>query len=234
MIGKTTLLLAGLAVFSLSTTATAQHGHGGHGHGGHGGHGHGGHGYGGHGHGGHGHGGWGHVHGGHYGGYYGHGHFLGHRHYGHGHFYGGYPYGWYGYGYGGYPSYGYGYYPSYYGYSQPYYANAVVYQPQLATTTVEQQAPPPPQYDCRIQVLLPTVDAEVWINGNLTQTRGMARNYVATLTSAKTQTYVVRASWVQNGQTVTDERRLEVNPGNTALADFTRSAPVEQIPAPNT
>jgi uncharacterized protein (TIGR03000 family) len=140
---------------------------------------------------------------------------------------GGYGYGrglGYGYGYGG-AGYGYGSsaYSPYYSsaYSTPQYSfypsNIVVQQP----TYVPQGPPAIPAGSAQVEVVLPDPNAKVWFDGALTQQTGVDRFFhTPALSPNSTSTYRVRASWMQDGSEVVQERVVSVTPGQTSVADF--------------
>jgi len=207
-----TLLLAGALVFFTPDTSQARpHGGGGGGHGG-GGHGGGGH-----------FGGGGHYGGGHYGG----GHFGGgFRHGGYGGY--GYDYPYYGYGgYSGYPLYGSGTYP-YLGDSGGTYVvpNAGGYEeaePPYADVSPDTAAPEPDR-TVHVTVKVPA-NAEVWFDGTKTNSTGPVREFQSPpLTPGKQYTYTIQTRWMENGQPLTQTKRVRVAAGaNVAVAFPTAS-----------
>lgn len=101
----------------------------------------------------------------------GHGHAYHHHHHGryhYGHYHGYSPYGYYSYGY---PSYGYSTY-AYSGYVYPIYPYTAG-SPYAAS----QVAAAPVSSTVRVQVLLPDPDAQVWVDGTETSSRGMTRYF---------------------------------------------------------
>jgi uncharacterized protein (TIGR03000 family) len=221
----TCLLAVAIAILVWSVPLAFARG-GGHGGGGHGGGGHGGyaHSYGG----GHGYGGYGRGYGG--GGYYGRGYgYGGYGGYGYGGFWPGFGLG-YGLGYGlgwGYPYNGYGYgYPAYdYGYTYPYDYSGGYYpgypnyygsaQPAVPATSVATAFP------VRLDVMVPDPQAQVWINGQLTQASGTERVFVSSpIEQGYTYTYNMRAAWKQNGHQTTVDRNVQVTPGALIRVDF--------------
>lgn len=170
-------------------------------------------------HGGGGHYGGGHYGGGHYGGGYGRG---GYGYGGRGYGYGGWG-GWYG-GYwpGGYGDYGYSYAPSYYGddgYADPgYYAPPTYAQPMPYA-----QSNPIPANIAEVRVIVPDPQATVMFDGHATSQTGTDRLF-DTPPLAGTSQYHIRATWMQNGQQMSQERVVSVTPGQLAVVDFTQSA----------
>lgn len=137
------------------------------------------------------------------------------------HFFG--PFFYFGYGW---PSYywwpynfGYGY-PYYdYGYTYPYGTNVNYGANEFPAPITDQAAP------AQLNVMLPTAEANVLINGKPTTTMGTNRTYeTPELTPGSRFSYTITASWQQGGQTVTREMPVTVMAGATSVVDFTRSA----------
>jgi uncharacterized protein (TIGR03000 family) len=142
---------------------------------------------------------------------------YGNNYYGSG-YYGGYnsPY------YSGYRS-GY-YYPST-TYIQPSYDYAPSYAPSYSQTTTQTQT------NAQIRVLVPDAQAKVWFDGNPTQQTGTERwFYTPSLQAGANNTYRLRASWMHAGREVTQERVINVNPGQGVTVEFTQTegSPVPQ------
>jgi uncharacterized protein (TIGR03000 family) len=175
-----------------------------------------------------GHGGGGHGGGGHGGGWSGGGHGGGH--------YGGHGGGYYGGGFYGGGYYGglglYGYDPWYDSYSYPrysYYSAPAVqyYDPpaQYYDPPTQYYAPPAPVVNdyANVRVIVPDPQARVWFDGNGTSQGGADRLFhTPSLTMGSTYKYQIRASWMQGGREVTQERSVSVTPGQTAMVDFSR------------
>jgi len=151
----------------------------------------------------------------------------------------GYGSGFYGSGYGnGYygSSYGSRYGGSYYGspyYSQPYYGSYAqpyyssdYYSPSIVQSpgmNVYQSSyePTQPTTSATVVVLVPRADATIWFNGAATTQQGMERSFATPpLDSGASYSYTVRARWMENGQAVERERRVNVQPGQSATVDF--------------
>jgi len=164
-------------------------------------------------------------------GYYGNGYYGG---YGNG-FYGNYgsPY------YSGYrsgyyypsnsyvmPSYDYSYAPSYS--TSPSYSYGSSYQPSYSESSTQQSQP----NNAQIRVLVPDPQAKVTFDGNPTQQTGTERwFYTPALQSGTNNTYRIRATWMQNGREMTQERVVNVNPGQGVTVEF-RQTDGSQEPAP--
>ena len=163
-----------------------------------------------------------------HGGGHGGGHVAG-GHVGGGHVGGGH--------YGGYNHRGYGYYPGIFGGYYPWYDNwystydypRYSYYSPLAIQYYE----PPTQYYVQpapavndyanIRVIVPDPQARVWFDGNATSQTGTDRLFHSPLlTIGSTYSYQIRASWMQGGREVTQEKTVSATPGQTTVVDFTR------------
>ncbi len=72
-----------------------------------------------------------------------------------------------------------------------------------------------------IRVVLPSPDANVWFDHAPTRQKGTDRLFVSPLLhEGKTYTYTIKASWVENGREVTDERQVRVRPGRETVVNF--------------
>jgi len=172
------------------------------------------------------------------GGYYGGG-YYGNRYYrGYG-YYPGYGYGYYPYGYGigagllGLGRYGYGGYGGYggSGYSYPSTTSySGYYDPSSQQPAYTDQSPP---NNAEIRVLVPDPQARVWFDGNPTQQTGTERwFYTPPLQAGANNTYRVRASWMQGGQEVTQEKVVNVNPGQSTTVAFAPTSGTQTPPQP--
>jgi len=134
-------------------------------------------------------------------------------------------YGGYGGGYGGY------YAPSYYVYnSTPAYYISNYYSPGGLT---QPSAPALAKNQAQVAVILPDPEATVWFDGKKTSSVGRVRLFdPPELEPGYTYSYKVTASWVQDGQTVTDVRNAYVVGGQGTVVDFTRPAPAEAVEPP--
>jgi uncharacterized protein (TIGR03000 family) len=147
--------------------------------------------------------------------------------------YGGWGYPYYGgWGYGGYwPAYYGGYWPGYYGYYAPYgYAAPVCYSYITPTSATPSKTTPKSQTkesaannQATVEVTLPNPDAQVWFDDIATNQTGTVREYAtpARLAAGKTYVYQLRASWMANGQLVTQTRQVQVQPGQRTTVSFT-------------
>jgi len=141
------------------------------------------------------------------------------------------PYYWSG-GYYSYPRSSYYYdYPrsTYYDVAPDYYtppSTQFYYEPAPQTTNTAQ-----------IRVLVPDPNARVWFDGNATQQTGTERMFhTPPLQAGVANTYRIRASWMQNGREMTQERVVSVTPGRMSTVDFNQAqsepVPINQQPAP--
>lgn len=72
-----------------------------------------------------------------------------------------------------------------------------------------------------IKVSLPDGNAKVWFDGNLTRLTGTERSFYAPkLNPQVLRTYVVKASWMDNGREVVQEREVVVTQGRTTTVVF--------------
>jgi len=144
------------------------------------------------------------------------------------------PWGWWGYGAWG-PGYGYGYgnygYPAYgyggSGYSDP----GTIYQRPAAPAP--ENVPPPT--DALIEVLVPSEDARVWLDGYATTSRGTERRFSSPpLEGGQDYSYLVKASWITDeGQLRTAQRQVPIRAGARVVVDFTQAPqPPPPLPKP--
>jgi uncharacterized protein (TIGR03000 family) len=169
-------------------------------------------------------GGWG----GHYGSWGGWGIGLGYYPY-YGRSWGGYPY------YGGYWGGSYTPYASYY---TPYYYPETwtpnYMYPVTAVTPAAYQSYYPSDSvvpasntgnTATVTLTVPSPTAEVWFGDHKTSQTGTTRQFVTPpLTPGQTYTYDVRATWMDNGQPVTQTRQVRVEAGKTSMVSFTEQS----------
>ena len=133
-----------------------------------------------------------------------------------------------------------GYYPGIFGGSYPWYDNysypsySYYYAPPVEyySPPIQYYSPPTPYYEppaqavadyANIRVTVPDPQARVWFDGTLTTQTGTDRLfYTPSLTAGSTYSYQIRASWMQGGREVSQERTISVTPGQTTLVDFTQ------------
>jgi uncharacterized protein (TIGR03000 family) len=73
-----------------------------------------------------------------------------------------------------------------------------------------------------VRVFLPNPRAGVWFEGQPTRQMGFDRLYISPELQQGNYVYTVKASWMQNGQEVTREKKVNVRPGQGAMVDFRR------------
>ena len=85
----------------------------------------------------------------------------------------------------------------------------------------------------RLRVSLPTADAQLWIQDQLTQQRGLERVFESPgLEPGKSYTYTLRASWMENGKEVERKFDLDVRSGQDAPVRFTAEPQVAENTEP--
>jgi uncharacterized protein (TIGR03000 family) len=234
--------ILGLGLLAMNPlTAEAQRGGqggGGHGGGGHGGSGHGGGGQGG---GGFHSGGGFHGSGGFHGGGFAHGGSFARGHGGFEHHRGFFP--GVGFGYGFYNPFWYGGYGSDYGTPYAYYGSPAYDDsyysgysgPSYVTPSYDYVSPvapaAPANNTAELDILLPTADAQVWVDGNKMSITGSYRSFVSPpLEPGYSYTYHVTASWLENGKEVRVERTVPVGAGRISRVDFSSVRTMQQMP----
>ena len=101
-------------------------------------------------------------------------------------------------------------------YSSP--STSYYYEPQADYSAAPSSAT---NNSATVRVLLPDANARVWFDGAPTQQTGADRVFnTPALAPGATNNYRIRASWMQNGQEVTQERIVAVTPGASAVVDF--------------
>jgi uncharacterized protein (TIGR03000 family) len=75
--------------------------------------------------------------------------------------------------------------------------------------------------DARIRVHVPDANAQVFFDDSATRQNGLERFfYSPPLDPAKTYTYTIRATWMDNGKEVSRTKDVKVQSGRTAIVDF--------------
>src|SRR5262249_19013297 len=75
-----------------------------------------------------------------------------------------------------------------------------------------------------LHVTVPRPDDRVWVEDQLTQSSGNERMFISPpLEPGSSYTYTVRATWMENGREVSQERKIPVTPGREVTLDFTRT-----------
>jgi uncharacterized protein (TIGR03000 family) len=81
---------------------------------------------------------------------------------------------------------------------------------------------------------VPDPDAEVVFDGTATQQRGVNRLFATpALNPEREAHYTVTATWAENGQRISLERRVTVLPGARVRVDFRRDAVGEMPGVPD-
>jgi uncharacterized protein (TIGR03000 family) len=138
-------------------------------------------------------------------------------------------------GRGGYRSYytpSYSYYtPSYSYYTTP--STAVVTSNPVITQTSFYE--PSDSRKSLLTVIVPTTDAQVWLNGTLMSSQGFERNYSSPpLETGLNYTYSVKAQWMVDGRPVEQLRDVTVRAGQRSTVDFRQpSGQPAPLPVPN-
>jgi len=113
-----------------------------------------------------------------------------------------------------YPDYAYPDYSSYAAPASPYFESPTQFAATPATTTADSAS---------IRVIVPDSQAQVWFDGTGTNQAGTDRLFhTPSLTIGSSYTYHIRATWMQNGRQMTQERTVAVTPGQMTLVNFTR------------
>lgn len=113
------------------------------------------------------------------------------------------------------PTYTYDWYPAQY--AQSGYSNTQGYQSYYPA------AGTPAGNTARVEVRVPSPDAQVWFDGTPTQQRGTVRTYESPeLNPGRTYTYQIRARWTEGGETRDQTRTVQVQLGQQVSVDFTR------------
>jgi uncharacterized protein (TIGR03000 family) len=152
-------------------------------------------------------------------------------------------YGWYARHYPniyGYNPYWYGPYYYGYGYTYPYaygttYAPTYTYSAYYPSTVssnpyynlYDWSTLSPPSNRAYVRVIVPEPGTGIRFAGQETTTKGTTRTFQSPdLEPGKEYVYTVKAAWTQNGQRVTEERKVDVRGGQVSTVDFTRPGAV--------
>jgi uncharacterized protein (TIGR03000 family) len=91
-------------------------------------------------------------------------------------------------------------------------------------------AGPPAADRARLHIVLPTADAQLWVENEATQQRGNDRWFDSPPVQAgKDYMYTLRARWMQNGREVTAKKDVTFRAGQQTTVTFA-NADVEQTP----
>jgi uncharacterized protein (TIGR03000 family) len=115
-----------------------------------------------------------------------------------------------------------------YTYSAPYVTPLYAQAGSSGTESYQSYYPPsssqPAANAVRVEVRVPSPNAEVWFDGTPTQQRGTVRTFESPpLTAGRSYTYQIRARWTDaDGKAQDQTRSVPVQPGQQAMVDFTR------------
>jgi uncharacterized protein (TIGR03000 family) len=83
-----------------------------------------------------------------------------------------------------------------------------------------------------LHIKVPRADARLWIEGQETQSAGIEREFQSPpLEPGQAYNYTIRAAWMENGDEVSREQKLDVRAGQDVVVDF-RKPKVNAAPAP--
>jgi uncharacterized protein (TIGR03000 family) len=91
----------------------------------------------------------------------------------------------------------------------------------------------PNQRNVMVRVLVPDPDAEIWFDNAATTQRGFDRSFQSPPLENGAYSYTIKARWMENGQPVNQERRVELQAGQGTTVDF-RVKMGEKVPTPKT
>lgn len=104
---------------------------------------------------------------------------------------------------------------------------------QFAPLASQNSAPGAPTAQGVIHVFLPTSDATVYLNGQKMRGNGKDRKLTTpTLAPNNEYQYFVTATFKQNGESMTEYRKVDVGAGEYTVADFNRPAEENPIKLP--
>jgi uncharacterized protein (TIGR03000 family) len=73
-----------------------------------------------------------------------------------------------------------------------------------------------------VRVDVPSPSAKIWFEGEATQQQGYDRLYISPpIEPGKNYSYTIKASWMENGREVTQEKKLQVHANDQVAATFT-------------
>ncbi len=88
--------------------------------------------------------------------------------------------------------------------------------------------------DARIRVNVPDANAQVFFDDSPTRQNGMERFfYSPPLDPAKTYSYTIRATWMENGKEVSRTKDVKVQSGRTSVVDFRATGDSTEPNIPN-
>jgi uncharacterized protein (TIGR03000 family) len=118
--------------------------------------------------------------------------------------------------------YGRGSYGAPYVYDSNYYydADPIVQVPATEIRQSFYSEPANNQQIATMVVLVPRTDAKVWVDGAATNQQGMERSFNSPPLQPGNYVYTIRARWLENGQAVERDRRVNVQPGQSVTVNF--------------
>lgn len=92
-----------------------------------------------------------------------------------------------------------------------------------------------PAQSATLRVRVPDANAEVWLSGHKTLSKGVMREFTTkALEPDKSYSAQVRAKWSDQGVQVEQQREVNLTPGDRVTIDFTRPEPKQNgAPRPN-
>ncbi len=118
-------------------------------------------------------------------------------------------------------------------YSSNYYENAPSYGPFMygRTQTYSSYYMPGLGNAVALDVRVPVADAQILFDGKKTTQTGTFRRFMSPpLTTGPSYTYEVKATWMENGERVTQTRNVEVFPGRLVFVDLTAAPTTRPMP----
>jgi len=105
--------------------------------------------------------------------------------------------------------------------------------PRPAESVSPEKEPPAPTAEnaATVNLLLPTAEAEVWVEGRKVEGQGTARRFVSpSLGAGERFTFNFRARWIGAGGEMTETRKVDVYAGDRVTVDFKNAArPAQEI-----
>jgi uncharacterized protein (TIGR03000 family) len=121
------------------------------------------------------------------------------------------------------------YYTPNYWYSTPTYS---YYSPLVYSYTTPGTVVTSDPRKSLLNVIVPTADAQLWLNGTLMSSQGFERNFSSPpLETGVNYTYSVKVQWMMDGKPVEQIRDVTVRAGQRSSVDF-RTSPGQTAPQP--
>ena len=109
--------------------------------------------------------------------------------------------------------------------AKQFYSGASYFPPEVADRSLRSISSTANLSNDRVllRVVVPEADSEVWINEHLSQQTGTERNFISPLVNrGERRLYTVRASWTENGQDMTSQKKVWAVPGRWYTVDLTQ------------